>query len=93
MAKPLKTTGRPRKELLPDGPLEAQARQEAKRESPFWRDLMVLLASKLYAAERLSSERAAKLAGVNHVEFLLGLGFYKVFPLQAELNELEHRDD
>ena len=31
-----------------------------------------------------------KLAGLPHVEFLLNLGFYKVFPLQAELNELEH---
>ena len=61
----------------------------AKEESPLWRELRVLVAAKLYGSERLSSERAAKLAGINHVEFLLSLGFYKVFPLQAELNELE----
>jgi len=57
---------------------------------PFWREIRIMLAAKLYGAGRLSSERAAKLASLPHVEFLLNLGFYKVFPLQAELNELEH---
>ena len=65
----------------------------SKGESPLWRELRILVAAKLYGSERLSSERAAKLAGINHVEFLLSLGFYKVFPLQAELNELEQRSD
>ncbi len=60
-----------------------------RADAPLWRELRILVAAKLYGSERLSSERAAKLAGINHVEFLLGLGFYKVFPLQAELNELE----
>ncbi len=77
---------RPEAGPLASGPL-------TRRDSPFWRDLRVLLASKLYAAERLSSERAARLAGINHIEFLLSLGFYKVFPLQAELNELECRHE
>lgn len=58
-------------------------------EMPIWREIRILLAAKLYGADRMSSERAAKLAGLPHVEFLLNLGFYKVFPLQAELNELE----
>jgi len=57
---------------------------------PFWREIRIMLAAKLYGAGSLSSERAAKLASLPHVEFLLNLGFYKVFPLQAELNELEH---
>ena len=52
-----------------------------------------MLAAKLYGGGSLSSERAARLAGLPHVEFLLNLGFYKVFPLQAELNELEHPRD
>jgi predicted HTH domain antitoxin len=61
----------------------------SKGELPVWKELRILVAAKLYGSERLSSERAAKLAGINHVEFLLNLGFYKVFPLQAELHELE----
>ncbi len=58
-------------------------------EMPIWREIRILLAAKLYGADRMSSERAAKLAGLPHVEFILNLGFYKVFPLQAELNDLE----
>lgn len=65
----------------------------AKIEAPIWREMRVLLAAKLYGAGNLSSERAAKLAGLSHVEFLLNLGFYKVFPLQAELTELEYPRD
>ncbi len=60
-----------------------------KKDAPFWKDLRILLAAKLYAGERISSERASRLAGINHIEFLLSLGFYKVFPLHAELTELE----
>jgi predicted HTH domain antitoxin len=62
-------------------------------EMPIWREIRILLAAKLYGADRLSSERAARLAGMPHVEFILNLGFYKVFPLQAELNELERSHD
>jgi hypothetical protein len=62
-------------------------------EMPIWREIRILLAAKLYGADRMSSERAAKLAGLPHVEFLLNLGFYKVFPLQAELSELERQHD
>ncbi len=58
-------------------------------EMPIWREIRILLAAKLYGADRMSSERAAKLAGLPHVEFLLNLGFYKVFPLLSELNDLE----
>ena len=38
---------------------------------------------------RLSSGRAAELAGMSRVEFLLNLNRFKVFPLAAELDELE----
>ncbi|MEW6751247.1 MAG: UPF0175 family protein [Candidatus Latescibacterota bacterium] len=58
----------------------------------FARELRILAAVKLYELGRLSSGRAADLAGMPHVEFLLSLGRYKVFPFQAELSDLERRD-
>jgi hypothetical protein len=65
----------------------------SKGDAPLWRELRILVAAKLYGSEELSSERAAKLAGIPHVEFLMSLGFYKVFLLQSELNELEKQHD
>jgi predicted HTH domain antitoxin len=44
---------------------------------------------KLYEMGRLSSGRAAELAGLSRVEFLLNMERYRVFPLQHELQELE----
>ena len=55
----------------------------------FANELRVLAAVKLYELGRLSSGRAAELAGMSRVEFLLALGRYKVFPLEAELRDLE----
>ena len=52
-------------------------------------ELPILAAVKLYELGRLSSGRAAQLAGVPRVEFLMLLERYKVFPLEAELKELE----
>lgn len=49
----------------------------------------MLAAVKLYELGRLSSGRAAELAGMPRVDFLLSLGRYRVFPLEAELEELE----
>jgi predicted HTH domain antitoxin len=49
----------------------------------------MLAAVKLYELGRLSSGRAAGLAGMSRVEFLLSLGRYNVFPLPEELNDLE----
>jgi len=60
-----------------------------KIEVPFWREFRILMASKLYTSGQMSSERAARMAGVGHVEFLLNLNFYKIFPLQDELSDLE----
>ncbi len=55
----------------------------------FGRELLLLAAVKLYELGRLSSGRAADLAGMPRVEFLLTLGRYKVFPFQEELRDLE----
>ncbi len=55
----------------------------------FGKELRTLAAIKLYELGRLSSGRAADLAGMTRVEFLLNLSRYKVFPLQSELEELE----
>lgn len=57
--------------------------------SSFARELRILAAVKLYELGRLSSGRAAELAAMPRVEFLLELGRYKVFPLEAELRDLE----
>ena len=55
----------------------------------FARELRLLAAVKLFELGRLSSGRAAELAGMPRVEFLLSLEHYKVFPLEAELQDLE----
>jgi predicted HTH domain antitoxin len=55
----------------------------------FARMIRVLAAVKLYELDSLSSGRAAELAGMARVEFLLELARYQVFPLEAELNDLE----
>jgi predicted HTH domain antitoxin len=55
----------------------------------FGREILLLAAVKLFEIGRLSSGRAAELAGMSRVEFLLNLNRFKVFPLAAELDELE----
>ncbi len=51
--------------------------------------MRILAAVKLFELGRLSSGRAAELADMPRVEFLLILARYKVFPLEAELSDLE----
>lgn len=62
---------------------------EKTDEASFARELLMLAAVKLYELGHLSSGRATELAGISRVEFLLGLGRYKVFPFEAELRDLE----
>jgi len=62
---------------------------EKTDEASFAREVSMLAAVKLYELGRLSSGRAAELAGMSRVEFLLSLGRYKVYPLEAELHDLE----
>jgi len=62
---------------------------EKTDENTFARELRILAAVKLYELGRLSSGRAAELADMPRVEFLLELGRYKVFPFEAELRDLE----
>jgi predicted HTH domain antitoxin len=62
---------------------------EKTDEASFAREMRLLTALKLYELGRLSSGRAAELAGMPRVEFLLTLGRYKVFPFEAELRDLE----
>lgn len=54
--------------------------------------MRILAAVKLYELGRLSSGRAAELAGMPRVEFLLTLERYKVFPLEVELRDLENAE-
>lgn len=62
---------------------------EKTDEASFGKELQLLAAVKLYELGRLSSGRAAELAGMGRVEFLLELKRYRAFPLEAELSELE----
>ena len=55
----------------------------------FGKELRVLAAVKVFEMGRLSSGRAAELAGMSRVEFLLSLSRYSVFPLASELHDLE----
>ncbi len=76
------------RQLLIDVP-EAVLLAEKTDEAAFARELRMLAAAKLYELGRLSSGRAAELAGMSRVEFLLGLGRYRIFPLEAEFQDLE----
>ena len=55
----------------------------------FARDLKLLGAIKLFELGRLSSGRAAQLAGISRVEFLLLLGRYGVSPFHMDEEELQ----
>ena len=54
----------------------------------FARELLLLAAAKLFELGRLSSGRAAQLAGISRVEFLMALGRFQVSPFQMTAEEL-----
>ncbi len=57
----------------------------------FARELLLLAAAKLFELGKLSSGRAAQLAGISRVEFLMALGRFQVSPFQMTAEEL-HQD-
>lgn len=67
--------------------------KESKKD--FEEEAKYLLALKLYELGKISSGKAAKLAGLSRVEFLMKLKKYKVSPFQMDLEEIikESRDE
>ena len=74
-------------------PITIQVSEELLTENTdptaFAREVSLLAAVKLYELGRLSSGRAAELAGLSRIEFLAALQRYHVFPLEGELEDLE----
>lgn len=56
-------------------------------------ELHILSAVKLFELGKLSSGRAAQLAGFSRVQFLITLGRYQVFPFILTLEDLQHDID
>jgi len=54
----------------------------------FEEEARCLLAVKLYELGRISSGKAAKLAGLSRIGFLMKLKQYKVSPFQMDLEEI-----
>jgi len=66
-----------------------ETREEFEEEARY------LLALKLYELGKISSGKAAKMAGLSRVKFLMRLKKYKVSPFQMDLEEIleEARSD
>jgi predicted HTH domain antitoxin len=59
-----------------------------KTKEEFEREARFLLAIKLYEMEKISSGKAAKLAGMDRISFLFSLGQYKISPFQVSMEEI-----
>jgi predicted HTH domain antitoxin len=57
------------------------------------REVRIVAAVKLYELGKLSSGRAAQLAGMSRVEFLVALGRYQVSPFLLTAEQLERDVD
>ncbi len=68
-------------------PEEALISLKTDRDS-FAQELLLLAAVKLFEMGKLSSGRAAQLAGISRVEFLLALRHYQVSPFRLTADEL-----
>ena len=79
----------PTRQVLINVPEKVHLAEKTDKDA-FAQELSMLAAVKLYELERLSYGLAAKLAGMPRIPFLLNLKRYKVFPLEAELRELEN---
>ena len=60
--------------------------KESKEE--FEEEARYLLALKLYELGKISSGKAAKIAGISRVAYLLRMGMYRVSPFQMNLDEI-----
>jgi predicted HTH domain antitoxin len=69
---------------LPEEPLISLKETPAT----FANEIKVLAAVKLFELGRLSSGRAAQLAGMSRVAFLMNLGRYQVSPFSADENDV-----
>lgn len=59
----------------------------------FEQNARFFLAVKLYELGKISSGKAAKLAGLGRVQFLLKLGQYQVSPFQVGMEEILEEAD
>lgn len=59
----------------------------------FEQNARFFLAVKLYELGKISSSKAAKLAGLGRVQFLLKLGQYQVSPFQVGMEEILQEAD
>lgn len=71
-----------------DIPDEVLLAEKADAET-FSHEIRLLAAVKLFELGRLTSGRAALMAGLSRVGLLMRLEHYQVFPLSAELEEME----
>lgn len=78
----------PRESVNIEYPVDVRmALRESKEE--FAQDLLMLAAVKLYELGKISSGKAAALAGTDRLSFLLGLGRYRVSVFNYVPEELE----
>ncbi|OGA31784.1 MAG: hypothetical protein A3G80_07055 [Betaproteobacteria bacterium RIFCSPLOWO2_12_FULL_62_13b] len=78
----------PQENVTVEYPVDVRlALRETKEE--FARELLTLAAVKLYELGKISSGKAAALAGMDRVNFLLGLGRYRVSVFNYMPEELE----